>query len=346
MYRHILVPLDDSPLAIDTVQEAVTFARTIGARVTFFHAQPDYASSSVGALDRVMSPGMFNDQVAGEGRALLAKAEVVARTAGVPYDSFALTSDRAHEAILLAAESRGCDLIFMASHGRRGVKSLVLGSQTMKVLQGAAIPVLVSSVESNRTTTTADAALAILRDEHRSLAAVVHGLEYLVRQARDHATPASVPLLRAIVRYVTAFPEALHHPKEDTYLFPKLRERTTEYNETLDALQEQHALGDQLVDALAKAVDAYEADPAQALPRLADAVSRFATHQMDHMMLEAKVIIPAARKHLTDADWEVIAKAFGDNGDPRFTVDADEEYRHLFARILNLAPSGVVGTAQ
>ena len=87
--------------------------------------------------------------MAGEARALLAKAEVVARTAGVAHDSLATISDRPHEAILGAAEARGCDLVFMASHGRRGLKGMVVGSQTLKVLQRATIPVLVSAVESN-----------------------------------------------------------------------------------------------------------------------------------------------------------------------------------------------------
>ena len=58
------------------------------------------------------------------------------------------------------------------------------------------------------------------------------------------------------------------------------------------------------------------------------------------------MVIPAARKHLTDDDWSDIAAAFVQNGDPRFTVDNDEEYRQLFARILNLAPEGVVGDAR
>lgn len=346
MYRHILVPIDDSPLSVDTVMQAVAFARAIGAKVTFFHAQSDYASTSLGALERVMSPGTFNDEVAGEARALLAKAEVVARTAGVAHDSVAMTCDRPHEAILGAAEARGCDLVFMASHGKRGLTGLVLGSQTMKVLQAATVPVLVSSVESNRVPSTADAALAVVRDEHRSLAAVIHGLEFVVREAREHGTPASVPLLRAMVRYVRAFPEALHHPKEDLYLFPKLRARTTEYDATLDALAAQHVAGPALVDALAEAVDAYAQDPEGALPELSRATTQFATAQMNHMLLEAKVIIPAARKHLTGDDWDVIARAFRDNGDPRFCVDADEEFRQLFASILNLAPAGVVGSTQ
>ncbi len=346
MYRHILVPIDDSPLSVDTVQQAVVFARSIGAKVTFFHAQSDYASSSLGALERVMSPTAFNETVAGEGRALLAKAEVVARTADVPHDAFAMTCNRPHEAILGAAEARGCDLVFMASHGKRGIAGLVLGSQTMKVLQAASIPVLVSCVESNRAPTASDAALSIIRDEHRSLAAVVHGLEYVVREAREQGTPASLPLLRAIVHYVRAFPEALHHPKEDTYLFPLLRARTHDYDDALETLNAQHADSTALTAALSDAVEAYAADPAGSLPGLAQAAGRFATAQMDHMMFEAKVIIPAARKHLTSDDWDVVASAFRANGDPRFAVDADEEYRHLFTRILNLAPAGVVGTTQ
>jgi len=346
MYRHILVPIDDSPLSADTVQQAVTFARAIGAKVTFFHAQSDHASSSLGALQRVMSPGAFNEDVAGEARALLAKAEVVARVAGIEHDALAMTCDRPYEAILGVAEARGCDLVFMASHGKRGLSGLVVGSQTMKVLQAASIPVLVASVESNRAPSLADAALSILRDEHRSLAAVIHGLEYIVREARDHGKPASVPLLRAIVHYVRAFPEALHHPKEDAYLFPLLRARTNDYDETLDALDEQHAKGTAFTEALAQAVDAYEADAESGLPLLARASHRFATAQMNHMMLETKVVIPAARKHLEDDDWTAIANAFRDNGDPRFSVDADEEYRYLFTRILNLAPAGVVGAKQ
>lgn len=343
MYRHILVPIDDSQLAIDTVQQAVTLARDLRATVTFFHAQPDYAASSAGALERVMSPGAFNDHVAGEARALLAKAEVVARTAGVAHDSLAITSNRPHEAILGAAEARGCDLIFMASHGRRGIRGLMLGSQTQKVLQHASIPVLVAAVESNIASAACTAPLAVIRDEHRSLAAVIHGLEYIVRETRAKGTAPSFPLLRAIVRYVRAFPETVHHPKEDAYLFARLRARTSEYDSTLDQLEAQHVEGEKLIDALDRSVAAYEADLAHGFAAFADAVSHFASMQMEHMSLEARVIIPAARKHLTDEDWGAIDAAFRDNADPRFSVDADEEYRHLFARIINLAPEGAVG---
>ncbi len=64
------------------------------------------------------------------------------------------------------------------------------------------------------------------------------------------------------------------------------------------------------------------------------------------MALESKVIIPAARAHLTEGDWTEIGAAFAGNADPRFSVDNDEEFRQLFARIMNLAPEPVVGQAE
>ena len=272
MYRHLMVPLDDSPLSADSVSRAVELARALGAKVTFFHAQADYGASSLGALERVMSPMAFNEHVAGEARAILAKAEVVARVAGVAYDSDVMTSDRPYETILSAAEARGCDLIFIASHGRRGIKGLMLGSETQKLLQHTTIPVLVSAVESNLPAAESQAPLSVIRDEHRSLAAVIHGLEYLVRQTRDAGTLPSFPLLRAMLHYIKAFPETLHHPKEDAYLFRKLRARTHEFDATLDELERQHVEGHAHVEELEQSIAAYEADSDGGLARFAAAV--------------------------------------------------------------------------
>jgi nucleotide-binding universal stress UspA family protein/hemerythrin-like domain-containing protein len=343
MYRHLMVPLDDSALSANTVNQAVQLARTLNAKITFFHAQADYGASSIGALERVMSPSAFNESMAGDARAILAKAEVVARAVGVPYDSAVTTSDRPHEAILKAAEARGCDLIFMASHGRRGVKGLMLGSETQKVLQHTTIPVLVSAVESNIDAPAFAAPIAIIRDEHRSLGAVIHGLEYLIREAREKKAEPRFSLLRAMVYYIREFPEKLHHPKEDTYLFAKLRERTPEFNDTLAELERQHEAGHQIVAELERSLSAYEADPATGLDAFAAAVKRFAETQWQHMSIETKVIIPAAQKFLTAPDWAEVSRAFAENGDPRFSIDADEEFRQLFARIMNLAPEHVVG---
>jgi len=345
MYRHLLLPLDDSPLAVDTVRKGVEFARTLGARVTFFHAQEDYGTTSVAALQRVLAPAEFNDAVAGEARASLAMAEVVAREAGVAYESVAVTSNRPYEAILDAAEARGCDLVFMASHGRRGIRGLMLGSQTQKVLQHAAIPVLVSVVEANVPAAIQQAPLAILGDEHRSLAAVLHGLEFLVREARESGRPPSFSLLHAMVHYIQAFPQKLHHPKEEAHLFRRLRARTSELDEVLDELERQHVEGDRTAAELERSIARYEDDPRGGLEGFAAAVERFASTQLAHMRLETRVVLPAARRYLTEADWTELGRAFADNGDPRFSIDNDEAFRALFARILNLAPRELVGTA-
>jgi nucleotide-binding universal stress UspA family protein/hemerythrin-like domain-containing protein len=338
MYRHLLVPLDDSPLTVATVSQAVELARALGARVTFFHAKADYGATSLGALERVLAPAAFNEGMAGGARGLLAKAEVVAQAAGVACDCVVAASDRPYQSILDTARSRGCDLIFMSSHGHRGIRGLVLGSQTQKVLHNATIPVLVASVQGNLGTPAVVAPLATIIDEHRSMAAVIRGLERIVANVREQREPPSFPLLRAMVHFIKAFPETLHHPKEDAYLFPRIRLRTKEFDDALAELEQQHVDGHAIVDELERALAAYEADPAGGFEAFAAAVERYATTQWLHMNLEGKVILPAAQKHLTAKDWAEIGDAFADNGDPRFSVENDDEFRQLFARILNLAP--------
>jgi nucleotide-binding universal stress UspA family protein/hemerythrin-like domain-containing protein len=343
MYRHLLVPIDDSALSVETVRQAVIFASALGAKVTFFHANADFGATSDGALEHALSPADFEEHAAGEARALLAKAETVARAANVAYASVHVTSDHPYAAILDAAEHNGCDLIFMASHGQRGIRGLVLGSQTQRVLQHTTIPVLVAAVESNAPASHSAVPLAIIRDEHRSQAAVINGLEFLVRGTRERGTAPQFPLLRAMLHYIKSFPQLLHHPKEDAYLFRKLRLRTSEFNDTLDELEHQHVEGANLVAEMDAALDRYETDPVDGFDRFAEAVKAFAALEWPHMMLETKVILPAAQKYFTAEDWAEIEHAFAHNGDPRFSTDADEEYRQLFARILNHAPENIVG---
>jgi nucleotide-binding universal stress UspA family protein/hemerythrin-like domain-containing protein len=338
MYRHLLVPLDDSALTVITVGRAVEFARTLGAKVTFLHARADYGSTSVAALERVLAPQAFNDGVAGESRGILAKAQVAAQAAGVPCDGVVVTSDRPYEAIVDTARVRGCDLIFMASHGRRGLKSLMLGSQTQKVLQNTTIPVLVSSVGDNAPDAGIPVPLATIIDEHRSIAAVIRGLERVVGAIRESNEPPPFQLLDAMLYYIKAFPEALHHPKEEAYLFARLRKRTSEFGETLAELERQHEEGHEVVAELERALASYKADPGEGLPAFAAAVERYAATQWAHMNLENKVILPAAQKHLATEDWAAIGEAFASNGDPRFAVDNDDEFRLLYTRILNLVP--------
>lgn len=345
MYRHVLVPIDDSALSVETVRQAVAFASKLGAKVTFFHANADYGATSDGALQHALSPTVFNEEMAGDARGLLAKAEVVARAAKIAHASVYVTSDRPYAAILDAAEHNGCDIIFMASHGQRGIRGLVLGSETQRVLQHTTIPVLVAAVERNAPAPQHAVPLATIRDEHRSLAAVIFGLEFLVRETRERGTAPQFALLRAMLHYIKSFSEALHHPKEDAFLFRKLRLRTSEFNDVLDELEHQHAEGAKLVAEMDAALARYETDPAGGFSRFADAVKAYAALESPHMMLETKVVLPAAEKHLNAEDWAEMGDAFAQHHDPRFSVDADDEYRHLFSRILNHAPEAIVGGA-
>lgn len=144
MFKHILVPTDGSQLSIETVRRAVAFAKEVAAKVTFFFAKPDYpvAFYGEGALIDPTTPEKFAEMADRQAQ-ILAKASAVALEAGVPSATFDSISDLPYQAIIEAAGHAGCDLIFMASHGRRGFSGLLLGSETQKVLTHSTIPVLV-----------------------------------------------------------------------------------------------------------------------------------------------------------------------------------------------------------
>jgi hemerythrin-like domain-containing protein len=238
-----------------------------------------------------------------------------------------VTSDRPHDAILEAARHTGCDLIFMASHGRRGLKGALLGSVTRKVLEGATLPVLVAAVESNLAARSDEQrALALLREEHRSLAAVLHAL---LAQVDDTARRPDPALLRAMLFYIEQFPERLHHPKEEQHLFARLRQRTRECDALLVELEQQHEAGTSQFAELRRLLASGDPDA------FARAARAFAEDQWRHLRDEETVVMPAASRHLHADDWRAIAEAFEANADPG--LGASESFATLEARLLELA---------
>lgn len=145
MFKHLLVPTDGSVLSDSTVARAVSFAKEAGARVTFFYAQPDFPMPiyGEGALIDPTTPEQFAKAAAEEAEVILAKAKAAADDAGVVADTDTLINEVPYEAIIDATNRHGCDLIFMASHGRRGIAGLLLGSEATKVLTHSKIPVLI-----------------------------------------------------------------------------------------------------------------------------------------------------------------------------------------------------------
>lgn len=145
MFKHILVPTDGSALSSDTAKRAVAFAKEAGAKITFFFAKPDYpvAFYGEGALIDPTTPDKFAEMANQQASEILAAHEAAAKAEGVVSAGLSAVSDVPYEAIIAAAEQSGADLIFMASHGRRGISGLLLGSETQKVLTHSKIPVLV-----------------------------------------------------------------------------------------------------------------------------------------------------------------------------------------------------------
>ncbi len=145
MFKHILVPTDGSELSQETARRAVLFAKEAGARITAFFAKPEYPVTyyGEGALIDPTTPEKFAELADQQAEQNLAFVEKLCQESGVQCGKLALTSDVPYEAIIEASNKAGCDLIFMASHGRRGFSGLLLGSETNKVLTHSKIPVLV-----------------------------------------------------------------------------------------------------------------------------------------------------------------------------------------------------------
>ncbi len=145
MYKHILVPTDGSNLSARAIREAVAFAASTGARITGFYAAPNYSVQIYGDFvpSDFITPREFAKQTQRTAEQYLGAIQKAAQTAGVRCKTAHFLSDTPWQAIVKAARDYKCDLIFMASHGRRGLAGLLLGSETSKVLTHSKIPVLV-----------------------------------------------------------------------------------------------------------------------------------------------------------------------------------------------------------
>jgi nucleotide-binding universal stress UspA family protein/hemerythrin-like domain-containing protein len=341
MYRHLLVPLDATDLSIEVVGNAVGLAQSLGARITFFHA---VANSTASLFDdaeivRAVSPPGHAHAYGGRAHELLAKAEAAARAFGVPCTSMQVAHDKPATAIVEATRSTGCDLIFMASHGRRSKLGMALASETVGVLMNAGLPVLVAATGELQPPARA---IGVIRDEHRTLAVMLHAWMHVLAGARATGAIPEEHLVRALMRCVERFAVTMHHPKEEQYLFARLRERTTSVHAELDELERQHVRDRQLVAALVQDVDAVYAAPDRAaqgaaVAALDDALAHYAAFVWEHLGREEAVILPAARRCFNESDWVEIDAAFAEKRDLGDGDESEQEFRRLFARIADLS---------
>lgn len=184
-------------------------------------------------------------------------------------------------------------------------------------------------------------AIRIIGNEHRSLAAVLHGMVYLVHDIRDHDTKPNFPVLGAMVYYADTVPERFHHPKEDKYLFAVLRSRCPAAHPVLDRLEQEHRTGAEKIRTLEQSLSRYQAGGRSEFAAFLAIVDDYVAFEWDHMRLEEAEALPLAKEHLTAADWESIDAAFAGHTDPLLGAEAGAKYDKLFTRIVNLAPAPI-----
>ncbi len=143
MYKHILVPTDGSERSSTAVEQALQLAKALGAKVSVMTVAEPLHILPITPDKAINVRAEYEEQVRQEGLRILGSAEGQAATAGIAIEPLQVTAGDAWQAIIDTAKERGCDLIAMASHGRRGMSAFLMGSVTTKVLSHSAIPVLV-----------------------------------------------------------------------------------------------------------------------------------------------------------------------------------------------------------
>jgi nucleotide-binding universal stress UspA family protein len=143
MYHHILIPTDGSPLSTVAVEHGMDLARDADAKVTVLTVVSPFHVFSADASQLTDTRADHERRARMHATEILTDAQLKAKARGVRCDVVQLESDFPYEAIINTADKSGCDLIAMASHGRRGVAAIVLGSETLKVLTHSKTPVLV-----------------------------------------------------------------------------------------------------------------------------------------------------------------------------------------------------------
>lgn len=143
MFKHILIPTDGSELSNIAIENGVKFAKEINAKITGLTVTSPYHYVAVEALLVTDTPTQYEIDMKALAERNLSVLRQAAEQAGVPCDLLHCSSEHPYEEIINTAQNCGCDVIFQASHGRRGVRALIVGSETNKVLTHSKIPVLV-----------------------------------------------------------------------------------------------------------------------------------------------------------------------------------------------------------
>lgn len=177
-----------------------------------------------------------------------------------------------------------------------------------------------------------------LREEHRSICAVLDGLRCLSQYNLTGATTIDPRVFRGLLHYLETYAGRLHHPKEDQYLFTAMRQFGPRAEKVIAALERDHAGGENALRDLDHCLARCELANEKRFASFANAVADYARDYILHMKKEEEEIFPLALELLTPADWEAIDSAYRANTDPFITAQEVRDLKDILARVEAIAP--------
>ena len=177
-------------------------------------------------------------------------------------------------------------------------------------------------------------AVSALKTEHRNLGRVLSRLHEEVERIRGLDEKPDLDLLFSIVYYIRVFPDRYHHPKEDEYLFKRLRQRTHEADQVLGDLEQEHVQFEHLLKSLEQALRDYDQRYPKGFNELERQVDEYLEFQWEHMRKEEEHILPMAEKVLREEDWAAMNNAFSRHDDPMFSENVRAGFEALRHRIV------------
>ena len=181
-------------------------------------------------------------------------------------------------------------------------------------------------------------ALTIIRDEHRTIAAILHGMDYLAREVRARRKSVDPKVFHAMLYYLDTFAQRIHHLKEDKYLFGLLKARSEEAARVIAVLENEHVAGEESLRRLAQAMIRYEEGGERELAGFEREVGNFVEGYRGHMRREEEQLFPLALNVLTPLDWVMVDAAMEEHTDPLAAAREEKNFDRLFERIVTLAP--------
>jgi nucleotide-binding universal stress UspA family protein len=143
MYKHLLIATDGSKLAQKGVDHGIALAQALGARILIVHVTPPWTALTVSEVAALYPPDNYDRIAADNAQNILANAAMAAKAAGVAAETLHVKDGLPATGIIAAAQEHSADLIVMSSHGRGGLRRLLLGSEANEVVSNSTIPVLI-----------------------------------------------------------------------------------------------------------------------------------------------------------------------------------------------------------